>query len=47
MLLISLVFIYSTAYLVSPYVAGFILTVIAYIAISLYTIKKQYRTNCK
>ena len=33
LLSISLVFMYSTAYLVSPYVAGFILTVIAYITI--------------
>ena len=40
LLLISLVFMYSTAYLVSPYVSGFILTVIAYITISLYMIKK-------
>ncbi|MFP3399360.1 hypothetical protein [Acidianus sp.] len=40
LLLISLVFMFSTAYLVSPYVSGFILTVIAYITISLYMIKK-------
>ncbi|MFP3163488.1 MAG: hypothetical protein RXQ75_06620 [Acidianus hospitalis] len=40
LLLISLLFMYSTAYLVSPYVAGFILAVIAYITISLYMIKK-------
>jgi hypothetical protein len=40
LLSISLLFMYSTAYLVSPYVAGFILAVIVYITISLYMIKK-------
>ncbi|BDC19829.1 hypothetical protein [Acidianus sp. HS-5] len=44
LLLVSLVLMYSTAFLTSPYVLGFILAVIIYAVISSYMVKK-YNAN--